>query len=62
MNTNKTEFLVTGQAYEKTDPYKQTIILHDTFFASSENEAKHQFGQRFEDMYEIITIYSAIGL
>ena len=62
MTNNTLEFLVTGQAYEKNDPYKQTILLHDTFFAGDENEARTMFNNRFRSTHKIIKIYSAIDV
>lgn len=56
------EFLVTAQAYEKTDPYKQTILLHDTFFASSQEEAGLLFNKQFAKTHQIMKIYSAIDI
>jgi hypothetical protein len=58
----KNEFLVTAQAYSKQDLYKQTFLLHDTFLAISEIEAKEQFNNKFESNYNIMKIYSAINL
>lgn len=59
---NQKEFLVTGQGYAKKDPYKQTVILHDTFFSSDETDARNKFENEFESQYNILTIYSAIDL
>lgn len=56
------EFLVTGQGYEKTDEYKQTILLHETFFTKTELEAQLAFHQYFEPTYKIMRIYSAIDV
>ena len=56
------EYLVTGQGYEKNDPYKQTILLYDTFNASNENDAKNQFNIQFSTSHKIINIYSAENL
>lgn len=53
------EFLVTAQGYDKTDGYKQTILLHDTFMAKDSNDAKGMFCQKFEDEYKILKIYSS---
>lgn len=53
------EYLVTAQGYNKTDDYKQTILLHDTFIAKDENDAKGLFNKKFENEYKIIKIYSA---
>lgn len=52
------EYVVTAQGYEKSDEYKQTILLHDTFMAKNENDAKELFNQKFENDYKIIKIYS----
>lgn len=62
MTNNAQEFLVTGQAYEKNDPYKQTILLHDTFFANSEDEAKALFDNHFRQIYKVMQIYSVIDI
>ena len=62
MSNNSQEFLVTGQAYEKNDPYKQTILLHDTFFAGDEAEARVMFSNRFRSTHKIMNIYSAIDV
>ena len=59
---NSFEFLVTGQGYEHNDPYKQTILLHDTFFASDPNEAKNQFSDKFKSTHKIIKIFSSVNL
>lgn len=59
---NDLEFLVTGQGYEKNDPYKQTILLHDVVFAATEKEAKDIFNNRFESTHKIINIYSAVDV
>lgn len=52
------EYIVTAQGYEKIDEYKQTILLHDTFMAKNENDAKELFNQKFENDYNIMKIYS----
>jgi hypothetical protein len=62
MSNNSQEFLVTGQAYEKNDPYKQTILLHDTFFAGDEDEARTLFNNRFCSTHKIMNIYSTIDV
>lgn len=56
------EYLVTAQGYPKNDEYKQTILLHDTFMAKNENDAKGLFNQKFKDEYKIMQIYSAEDL
>lgn len=56
------EFLVTAQAYEKTDTDKQTILLHDTFAASNSQEAAKMFKDRFTKDYHIVNIYSSIDV
>lgn len=53
------EFLVTAQGYIKTDPYKQTIILYDTFYAINEQDATNQFNKKFNCSHNLIRIYSA---
>jgi hypothetical protein len=55
-----TEYLVTGQGYEKNDPYKQNTILYDTFDASDDTDAKKQFDFLFSMTHKITKIYSAI--
>jgi hypothetical protein len=62
MTNQNLEFLVTAQVYEKTDPYKQTILLHDVFFTSSSDKAEDMFNSRFEDTHNIIKIYSSINI
>ena len=57
-----TEFLVTAQAYEKNDPYKQTILLHETFLVDNETSAKTLFKNKFDEEFHIMNIYSAIGI
>lgn len=56
------EYLVTAQGYPKTDKYKQTILLHDTFLAKDETDAKLLFNTKFEEEFEIIRVYSAQNL
>lgn len=56
------EFLVTAQAYEKTDTDKQTILLHDTFVAKDSQEAKKMFSDKFSDDHHIVQIYSSIDV
>jgi hypothetical protein len=62
METNTKEFLVTAQAYEKNDPYKQTILLHETFFVEDEKEARTLFDNHFRKNFNIMRIYSAIDV
>lgn len=62
MTKTQPEFLVTAQAYEKNDPYKQTMLLHETFFVDDENEAKTLFNNKFRPTHKIINIYSAIDI
>lgn len=52
------EYLVTAQGYEKNDQYKQTILLHDTFMAKDDIDAKEMFKTKFENEYKIIKVYS----
>lgn len=52
------EYLVTAQGYEKTDQYKQTILLHDTFMAKDDIDATEMFKTKFENEYKIIKVYS----
>lgn len=56
------EYLVTGQAYDKKDEYKQTILLHDAFVAKDEFIAEDLFNQKFKDEYNIMKIYSVIDI
>ena len=56
------EFLITAQGYCKTDKYKQTMLLHDTFLANSPQDAETMFSKKFDDEYEILKIYSAQDL
>lgn len=53
-----TEYLVTGQGYEKNDEYKQTILLHEIFFTATKLEAQLAFHQHFEPTHKIMKIYS----
>lgn len=55
------EYLVTAQGYEKNDPYKQTLLLYDTFNAETEKQAENCFMQKYELTHHIINIYSSIG-
>lgn len=55
----KSEYLVTGQGYEISDAYKQTILLHDTFMATDEKNATELFNERFSITHKIIKVYSA---
>lgn len=57
---NKLEYLVTGMAYEKNDPYKQTLLLHDTFLANDADEAKDMFHSSLGNSHEILKIYSSV--
>lgn len=57
-----TEYLVTGQGYEKQDKYKQTVLLHDSFFANNSDDASVQFNDTFSKEYELLKIYSVIPL
>lgn len=52
------EYLVTGQGYEKNDKYKQTILLHETFFTNTKLEAQLAFHQYFEPTHKVMKIYS----
>lgn len=56
------EYLVTAQGYEKTDQYKQTILLYDTFHASSEEQAENNFLEKYEQTHHILNIYSTTGV
>ena len=56
------EFLVTAQAYEKTDTDKQTVLLHDTFVAKDSQEAKKMFTDKFNEDHHIVKIYSSIDV
>lgn len=52
------EYLVTAQGYEKSDQYKQTMLLHDTFMAKDDTDAREMFKAKFENEYKIIKVYS----
>ena len=56
------EYLVTGQGYSKTDLYKQSILLHDSFVAEDSDDASNQFSKKFDVEYSIIKIFSIITL
>ena len=56
------EYLVTAQGYDKQDSYKQTLILHDTFQAADEHDARNQFSAKFSFTHNILNIYSAINV
>lgn len=56
------EYLVTGQGYDKTDKYKQTILLHDSFIANNSDDASEKFTAKFSDKYKLIKIFSIISL
>lgn len=61
-NMMLTEYLVTAQGYDKQDAYKQTLILHDTFQAADEHDARNQFSAKFAFTHNILNIYSAINV
>ena len=61
-NMMLTEYLVTAQGYDKQDSYKQTLILHDTFQAKDEHDARNQFNTKFAFTHNILNIYSAINV
>lgn len=52
------EWLITGQGYEKTDPSKQTLLLHETLMAACESTAREQFNAIYSTTHDIIRIYS----
>lgn len=52
------EFLVTAQGYNIKDQDKQTILLHDTFMAKNDIDAKEMFTNKFQDEYKILQVYS----
>lgn len=56
------EFLVTAQGYEKNDPYKQTILLHDVFSAEDQGQATSLFNKQFQDTHHIMKIYSILDI
>lgn len=56
------EYLVTGQGYPKTDIYKQTILLHDSFIAENSDDASNQFNTKYDQEYKGIKIFSIIPL
>lgn len=56
------EYLVTGQGYDKSDEYKQTILLHDSFLTDHADKAKEMFTTKFEPDFHIINIYSVMDL
>jgi len=58
----ESEYLVTGQGYELTDKYKQTLLLHNTFMAKNEIDAKQLFDKHFSNTHKIIKVYSAENL
>ena len=57
-----TEYLVTGQGYKKTDEYKQTILLHDSFFSDNSDAASTEFNEKFSKDYNLLKIHSVIPL
>jgi hypothetical protein len=57
-----TEYLVTGQGYKKTDRYKQTILLHDSFFCNDSDDASAEFNEKFSKEYNLLKIHSVIPL
>jgi hypothetical protein len=56
------EYLVTAQAYDKTDPYKQTFLLHDTFITEDAIDAENAFNAKFEPTHKITRIFSVIDV
>jgi len=56
------EFLITGQGYLIKDTYKQSLILHDVFYANSEEQARNKFKKKFQSTHHIMNIYSIINL
>lgn len=56
------EYLVTAQAYEKSDPYKQTFLLHDTFITDDACDAENAFNTKFESTHKITKIFSVIDV
>jgi len=56
------EYLVTGQGYMKTDLYKQSILLHDSFVAENSDDASDQFSKKNDAEYSVIKIFSIIPL
>ena len=56
------EFLVTAQAYEYNDKYKQTLLLHDTVITADKNSAKTEFEKKYKDNYFIIKIFSVVDI
>lgn len=55
---SQTEWLITSQAYNKFDQYKQTFILHDSIFANSEKEAEQSFRVKYNTDHHIVEIFS----
>jgi hypothetical protein len=55
------EYLVTGQGYDKSDKYKQTILLHDSFVAEDSDDASEKFTTKFSNKYKLIKIFSVIS-
>jgi hypothetical protein len=56
------EYLVTAQGYENNDQYKQTILLHDSFFVENEHNATQAFKDKFEPTHTVMNIYSVTKL
>lgn len=56
------EYLVTAQGYSKTDEYKQTILLHESFLANNAEDAESMFNTKFTDDFNIMNIYSVVDL
>jgi hypothetical protein len=56
------EYLVTAQGYKNNDQYKQTILLHDSFFVDNEDSATKAFKDKFELTHTVMNIYSVIKL
>lgn len=54
------EFIVTGQLKETKGSEKQIYVLHDSFFAYSENEAIEYFISYFKPKLEVVKILSVI--
>jgi hypothetical protein len=51
-------FNITAQAYHLFDKYKQTLLLNEVVYATSEDDARNYFTELLEISYKILKIYS----
>ncbi len=52
------EYNITAQVVYKSDPNKQTILFNDSVYTSSIEQAADLFNKSYQDVYNILKIYS----